>query len=207
MRVLALIGSLTVASLNARAESPPRPDRFARAFSVGASLGVGGPRGVAGTFIELRPWRALAVSVGAGLGGAFGPGFDATITLTPVGTAGWVLGASTSLSRQIMWTTSYAGLQAPSGRSLPGHSDWASLAVVNELRPSSSMMIRVSVGRSWMLNTSGFNLVPAQQLALVDAVDPGLPGVTPLDAVRSAARGEGLGVWFVQVDIAPSWRW
>ena len=203
MRAALLCCTLVLASARASAEE----DRFGRTVSVGASLGVGGPRGVAGAFVELRPWRALALGGGAGLGGAFGPSFDATVSLTPVGTAGWSFGVSGSFSRQVMWTSSYAGLQLPQGRSLPAGSNWLSAAVVNEFRPSTNMMIRVSAGRAWMLNTSQFGVLSVAQLPYLDAVDPGVPGTTPLDAVRAAARGESLGVWFVQVDIAPSWRW
>lgn len=205
MRATLLCVSLVLAPALARADDAP--DRFARTFSVGASVGVGGPRGVAGAFMELRPWRALALSAGATLGGSFGPGFDGTLTLTPVGTTGWTLGASGSLSRQLMWSDRWGGLQLPAGRTMPTHSDWASVAVVNEFRPSSSMMLRLSVGRSWLLNRGAFHVVRSEELPLLDGVDPGIPGATPLDAARAAARGQDFGVWFVQLDIAPTWRW
>lgn len=205
MRALLLCASLVASTSPALANDAP--DRFARTVSVGATVGVGGPRGVAGAFVELRPWRALALSAGAGLGGAFGPGFDGTVVLTPIGTAGWALGASASLSRQVMWTDRYAGLQLPAGRTLPAHSDWTSVAVVNEFRPSSSMMLRLSVGHAWLLNRSAFNVIRSEELPLLDTIDPGIPGATPLDAARSAARGESFGLWFVALDIAPTWRW
>lgn len=207
MRVAVLLGSLLLSGKTARAENRPSPERFARSLSVGASLGVGGPRGLAGAFVELRPWRAVAIGVGAGLGGSFGPGFDATLTLTPIATTGWALGGSASISRQIMWSRDYEGLQLPPGRALPSRSDWASLAVVNEFRPSPGLMLRLSAGRSWMLDTASFHVATAQELSAVGPVDAPVPGATPLDAIRAASRGETLGVWFVQLDIAPSWRW
>lgn len=212
MRVaLALVGAvmLTTSSALAQDLSAPRreADRFGSSFSVGASLGVGGPRGVAGAFIELRPWRALGLGGGVGLGGAFGPSFDATAVFTPVGTTGWAFGVSGSFSYQLMWSRSLNGVQLPAGRAVPAGSRWASLAVVNEFRPSRNMMIRVSAGRAWMLNTSDFNLVRPEERALLDSVDPPIPGATPLDAARAALDGDTLGVWFVQVDIAPAWHW
>lgn len=199
-----LLASLVLASATAAAQEP---DRFARSISVGASVGAGGPRGFVGAFVELRPWRALALGGGVGLGGAFGPSFDATAVLTPVGTGGWALGVSGSFSHQVMWTRSIAGLQLPAGRAVPGSSQWASLALVNEFRPSGNVMLRLSVGRAWMLNTSDFNVVRPEELPLLDAVRVDFPGATPVDAARAAANGDGLGVWFVQLDVAPAWHW
>jgi hypothetical protein len=62
MRATLLCLSMVLAPVLARADDAP--DRFARTVSVGTSVGVGGPRGIAGAFVELRPWRALALSAG-----------------------------------------------------------------------------------------------------------------------------------------------
>lgn len=212
MRVaLALAGAVLLATSSALAQTAPRrareASRFGSSFSVGASVGVGGPRGLAGAFIELRPWRALGIGGGMGLGGAFGPSFDATAVFTPIGTTGWSFGVSGSYSRQITWSRKLDGVQLISGREVPAGSNWLSAAVVNEFRPSRSFMLRLSVGRAWLMNTSDFNVVRPEELPILDTLDPPFPGTTPIDAARAASRGETLGVWFVQVEVAPAWHW
>ena len=206
MRVALCLAALLCTS-SALAQRAPEPDRFGSSFSVGASMGLGGPRGVAGAFVELRPWRALALGGGVGLGGAFGPAFDATAVLTPVRTTGWAFGVSGSYAYQLMWARSLNGVQLPAGRTVPAGSRWASVAVVNEFRPARNVMLRLSVGRAFLLNTSDFNVVRPEELGILDTVEPPIPGATPLDAARAAAHGDSLGVWFVQLDVAPTWRW
>ena len=60
------------------------------------------------------------------------------------------------------------------------------------------------VGRGFLLNTSDFRIGTEAELRQVTL--PSIPGVSPIDAIHAAARDEGLGVWYVHIDIAPSWR-
>jgi len=179
-------------------------DRFRGTVSVGASVGAGSPRGITGAFVSVRPARWFGAEVGAGFGGAFGPGVDATVLVSPVGTRRWALDVTASLSRQFGWSS---GPETPDGRSLPMASNWVSLGVASEWRPSRSLMLRVGFGRAWLLNTGDWATLRSNELDRADAALAGLPGANPVDAARSALAGERLGVWFVHVDIAPTWRW
>lgn len=179
-------------------------DRFQRTVLIGATVGVGSPRGLAGGFIELRPWRAIGVSVGGGAGGGFGPSLDVTALVAPLGGRIWALGLEGSYSHQFSYG---AGLSLPDGRTMPTGSDWLSAGVNFELRPSRTLMIRVGVGRAWLMNTSDFGLLTRNELTYAESVYNVVPGVTPLDAARAALDGETLSMWYAHVDIAPAWRW
>ncbi len=195
---------LTMMTLGGTASARRPRDRFGRTISVGGTLGAGSPRGITGAFLSLRPVRWFGAEVGAGFGGAFGPGVDATVLVSPVGTRRWGLNVSGSLSRQFGWSR---GPTTPDGRSLPLESTWVSLGVASEWRPSRGFMVRVGVGRAWLLNTSDWGTMRANELDRADMALAGLPGSTPLDAARAALAGERLGVWFVHIDVAPTWRW
>lgn len=179
-------------------------DFFRRTVSLGATIGAGSPRGVAGAFLSVRPVRWMGAEVGAGLGGAFGPGVDATVLVSPVGTRRWALEVSGSLSRQWAWS---ALPSTPDGRTLPTTSDWVSLGVASAWRPSRGMMVRIGVGRAWLLDTGAWATLRTNELDYAAGSLEGLPGATPLDAARAAVAGERLGVWYVHLDMAPSWRW
>lgn len=180
-------------------------DRFDRTWAFGASVGVGSPRGFAGAFVELRPWRALGVSVGGGAGGAFGPSVDVSVFLAPVGGTSWAIGAEGAFSHQFSYGKA---LSMPDGRAMPAGSNWLSAGLAVEFRPQRGMLVRVGAGRAWLMNTSAFGVLRANELAYAEAnFNDALPGVTPLDAARAALAGETLSVWYVHVDIAPSWRW
>jgi hypothetical protein len=179
-------------------------DRFQGTILLGASVGVGSPFGLAGGFLEVRPWRAFGVAVGGGAGGAFGPAVAATAVLAPFGGRAWALGVEGGLSHQF----SYAqGLAMPDGRAMPPSTQWASVGGSIEVRPSRGLMLRVGAGRAWLLNTADFGVFrPAEvELAAQHFTPP--PGATPFDAARAAHDGSLLGVWYVHVDIAPAWRW
>lgn len=201
--------SVRIAS-NAPMASPGSPiprtvrDRFRGTVLIGATVGVGSPRGFAGGFIELRPWRALGVSVGGGAGGGFGPGLDVTALLAPIGGRLWALGLEGSYSHQFSYG---AGLSMPDGRAMPTGSDWLSAGVTFELRPSRSLMIRVGVGRAWLMNTNDFGVLTRNELAYAEALYNVVPGVSPLDAARASLDGETLSMWYAHFDIAPAWRW
>lgn len=178
-------------------------DRFAGTWSLGASFGVGGPRGIAGAFLEVRPVRALGFHVGAGVGGTFGPAVDAGVFVSPVGTRGWSLNIGASWSHHFSLVS---GVIVPDRGALPGSTDWIHVGVASEFRPSRNLLLRIGVGRAWLLGTGGFAIAAANE---VDAVRASLPvdvGTTPADAVVAASRDETLGVWFFHVDVAPAWR-
>ncbi|MBL8603030.1 MAG: hypothetical protein JNK72_13990 [Myxococcales bacterium] len=198
---LTVLGCLWGSAAEAR---PTRRDAFSRTVALGATLGAGSPRGFGGVFVQLRPTRWVGLEVGAGLGGAFGPAVDATVLVSPFGTRRWAFELVGAFSHQIGWGVLPS---SPDGRSLPEHTNWLSVGVASEWRPSRGMMFRIGAGRSFLLNTARFNVMNENELAYVSAEAPALPGVTPIDATRAAIRGEDLSVWYVHVDIAPLWRW
>lgn len=204
-RVSCCVG-LAVVAVGLSAEAVPRRvrDRFRSTFSLGGTIGVGSPRGVAGAFIEVRPWRAFGVSAGTGFGGAFGPSVDGTVVVSPFGTRGWALDLTASLSHQFGYAS---GPSTPDGRSLPTTSNWVSVGVASEWRPMRNLMVRVGAGRAFLLNTSGYGALRAAELDRMGNAVVEIPGQTPLDAARSALAGETFGVWFVHIDLAPVWRW
>lgn len=179
-------------------------DHFRRTISLGASVGVGSPLGLTGGFVELRPWRSLGVSVGGGLGGNFGPSMAATVLISPVGTRRWALDLEASLSHHFAYTQ---GRELSEGRELPDSSNWVAVGVASEWRPSRSLLLRVGAGYSWLLDTSGYGVLRLRELAEAEQAIGFLPGATAVDAARSAMAGETLGVWYVHIDIAPTWRW
>lgn len=188
----------------------PRParrvrDRFEGTWAFGATVGVGSPGGFAGAFAELRPWRALGVAVGGGAGGAFGPSVSVSALVAPLGGTSWAIGAEGAFSHQFSYGRSFA---MPDGRAMPGASNWLSVGVAVELRPRRGMLLRVGAGRAWLLDTGAFGVLRPNELARAEAdFSDSLPGVTPLDAAHSALAGDTLSVWYVHVDVAPSWRW
>jgi hypothetical protein len=179
-------------------------DRFRGTVLIGATVGVGSPRGFAGGFIELRPWRALGVSVGGGAGGGFGPSLDVTALLAPLGGRSWALGVEGAYSHQFSYGV---GLSLPDGRAMPAGSDWLSAGVTFELRPTRTLMLRVGVGRAWLMNTGDFGVFTRNELAYAQSQYGVVPGVNPLDAARASLDGETLSMWYAHVDIAPAWRW
>lgn len=208
-RLLPLI-ALLVASATAHAD-PPAParrrvvrDYFRHTIALGASVGVGSPLGLTGGFVELRPWRAFGVAVGGGLGGNFGPSVAATVVASPVGTRRWALDLEASLSHHVAYAQ---GRVLSEGRALPGSSDWVGLGVASEWRPSRSLLLRVAVGRSWLLDTGAYGVLRAAELPEAEQAIGFLPGATPVDAARAALGGDMLGVWYVHIDLAPTWRW
>lgn len=198
----ALTLGLIVATSNAW--SVPRRvvrDRFRGTVAVGLSTGVGSPLGFAGVFAEWRPWRQLGVSGGAGFGGLFGPSVAGTVTVSPIGTRGWSLGVSGSLSHQF----GYLGAMSVGTRSLPTSSDWGSVGVVSEWRPSRGFMVRVGGGRAFLLNPGDFAVLQASEVEPVAQRAPSIPGYSPVDAVLDASQGRDVGVWYVHLDLGFVW--
>ena len=197
-----LLGCLATSAAGATPRSVR--DRFSRTVAVGATVGVGSPRGFAGGFVELRPWRAFGVSVGGGAGGTFGPSLDVSAVLAPIGGTSWAIGAEGAFSHQFSYGSGFA---APDGRAMPAGSNWLSAGVSVELHPSRGFLLRVGAGRAWLMNTSDFGVLSRNELAYAEDEYSVIPGVTPLDAARAALNGETLSMWYVHVDIAPTWRW
>ena len=206
LMLLALSGGAftTVAAADPAPRRRVARDYFRHTLSLGATVGVGSPIGLTGAFVELRPWRAFGMSVGGGLGGSFGPSVAATVFVSPIGTRRWALDLEASLSHQFAYTQ---GHSLHDGRALPGSSNWISIGVASEWRPSRSLLLRVGVGRAWLLDTSAYGVLHQNELAEAEQAVGPLPGTTPVDAARAALAGETLGVWYVHLDIAPSWRW
>lgn len=212
MRCPTLFTLLALLATTATAHAdPPAParrrvarDYFRRTVSAGATLGVGSPLGLVGGFVELRPWRAFGVSVGGGLGGSFGPSVATTLLASPVGTRRWALDVELSFAHHFSYA---ADIGLSGGRELPGSSNWIGLGVASEWRPNRSLLLRVGVGYSWLLDTAGFGVLRAAELPEAEQAIGFLPGATPVDAARAAIAGDTLGVWYVHVDLAPTWRW
>lgn len=178
-------------------------NRFAGTWSLGASVGAGSPLGLAGFFIEARPIRALSLGVGGGFGGSFGPSISAATYLSPYSTRVWSPQIGVSISHNIAWVS---GEVIPDHAALPGSTDWVGVEIANEFRPSRSMLIRIGIGRAFLLSTSRFGVVSSAEVSNLPEDPAPVPGVTPFDAVRAAAAGDTLGVWFIHLDIAPTWR-
>jgi hypothetical protein len=212
MRCPGLLPLLALLAATASAHADPDPPRrrrvvrdyFRHTISLGASVGVGSPLGLTGGFVELRPWRALGVSAGGGLGGNFGPSVAATVAVSPLGTRRWALDLEASLAHHFAYAQ---GRALSEGRELPGSSNWVGLGVASEWRPSRSLLLRVAVGYSWLLDTSGYGVLRQRELTEAEQAIGFLPGATAVDAARAAMAGETLGVWYVHVDLAPTWRW
>ena len=89
-------------------------------------------------------------------------------------------------------------------RPLPASTDWVSVEVQTQIRPERGWFVRFGVGYSFLLNGGAFAIASESELNQVSL--PALPILSPIDAVRAAARNEQFGTWFVHVDIAPAWR-
>src|SRR4051794_40017008 len=73
----------------ARVVSAPRRhrilrDRWRNTISIGLTAGAGGPLGIVGGFVEYRPIKWVSGSVGAGMGGTFGPAVGGTLYIDPL---------------------------------------------------------------------------------------------------------------------------
>lgn len=207
--VLALGLALGAASVPLHADPLPvahtrrHIDRFSGTWSLGASLGAGAPLGVAGAFLELRPARAISFDAGVGFGGSFGPSVAATAFVAPVTTRVFSPQVGVSLSHHFSYVH---GVVVPGRAAMPSATNWLGVEVAAEFRPSRTMMFRLGVGRAFLLGTSAFALATQAEMSSLPDNPVPLPGATPYDAVRAAALGETLGVWFVHLDIAPTWR-
>ena len=210
---LALAFALTTSTVaqaqNAEPETPVlrarhhrvRRDRWRNTLSFGFSSGLGSPIGVAGAFLEYRPIRWTSASVGAGFGGAFGPSVAGSIYVDPIVTRVFALGVGGSFSHAFSWRS---GEIVPGRAPLPPSTNWVSVEIEAQLRPTRGLFMRIGVGRAFLIDTQAFAIGTTQEL---DAANlPHLPFVTPVDAMYSAARHEDLGVWYVHFDIAPVWR-
>ena len=175
----------------------PARDRFGSTLTLGISNGVGSPRGILGAFVEYRPWPAVGVAIGTGLGGSFGAAVDGTVLLSPFGGRSWRFDVTGSFSRQF----SYLRLGVPDGRSLPMQSNWISVGGAMEFRTEGGTMFRIGAGRAFLLDTSSYGVFSANEVSFVQSRAPAIPGATPLDAAQAALRGDAFGVWFASVEI------
>ncbi|MEZ4405703.1 MAG: hypothetical protein R3A52_04285 [Polyangiales bacterium] len=197
---LSLVALLCSGAAEAQTRHRRRIDRYTGTLAIGGAVGVGAPRGFASAFMEFRPHRLIGFNFGGGTGGTFGPAIEAGVWTAPIGGRDWAIGFGGS------WARNYSVVNLPEelGRgSLPAHGDWLSVSAGMEFRPSRSLMIRFTVGHSWLTNTAEFNVGTVAEINQVEAMGYTLPGTSPIDAARAAASGETLGMWFGQVEIAP----
>lgn len=190
------LGATTAGATPRRQHRAPR-DRFGSTLMVGFSSGVGSPRGVLGAFVEYRPWAALGLAAGGGVGGTFGGGVDGTLLLSPFGGRSWRFDLTASYSRNF----SYVRLGLPDGRSLPMQSDWISAGAAVEFRSANGVMLRLGGGRAFLRDTSAFGALRSEEVTVMQNHMPQLPGGTPVDAAASASRGEDFAVWYGSVDV------
>jgi hypothetical protein len=178
-----------------------RRDRWRNTISLGLTTGAGGPLGVVGGFLEYRPIRWVSASVGAGLGGSFGPAVGGTLYVDPIVTKYVSIGIAGSYSHNFSWRS---GEVIPGRPPLPAFTNWLSAEVDVQIRPTRGMFLRLGFGRAFMLDTQSFRIGTEQELD--EARLPRLFFSTPIDAMYAAARNEDFGVWFVHLDIATVWR-
>ncbi|MEI8255961.1 MAG: hypothetical protein WCJ30_09855 [Deltaproteobacteria bacterium] len=175
----------------------PRRDRWRNTISLGFSVGGGSPLGALGMFLEYRPIRWASLSAGGGFGGTFGPAVAGSLYVDPLVVGVFGLGVGASVSHNFSWPI-------PSPVALPASTNWVSVEVQMQIRPSRGVFLRLGVGRAFLLDTQSFNVGTEQEL---DAVHlPRFPVASPVDAMYSAARGEDFAIWYVHLDVAPTWR-
>lgn len=167
----------------------------------GGSIGVAGPLGLVGTFVEFRPWRYVALDAGVGGGGSFGPALGARIMVEPLSFRRWSLGVSANGS---MHVSIVRGAIIPGRRELPNSTGWLGLGAQVQIRPSRTTFVRVGVGYQWLLDVQRFRLGTDDELALANL--PRFFFATPLDAVRAASRDEHYGLPYLHVDLGTYWR-
>lgn len=178
-----------------------RRDRWRNTISLGFTMGGGSPLGALGTFLEYRPIRWASLSVGGGFGGTFGPAVGGSVYVDPLVVGAWGLGVGASISHNFSWR---AGQMVPGRPPLPAGTQWVSVELQAQFRPSRGIFLRLGVGRAFLLDTASFDLASEQELDSVNL--PRFPVASPVDAMYSAARHEDLAIWYVHLDVAPTWR-
>lgn len=174
-----------------------RRDRWRNTLSLGLSVGFSGPLGVLGAFVEYRPYRWVALSVGGGSGGTFGPAVAGSAYVDPLVLRAFSLGIGASWSHNFSLAR---GAIVPGRPNLPEGTNWASVELQAQLRPSRRVQLRLGVGRTFLLDTPSFRVASEAELSQVQL--PTFPVPTPVDAVRAAARGEVFGLWYAHFDLA-----
>ncbi len=196
---------ITSASAETIAPAPrhrrPRRDRWRNTISLGFTIGGGSPLGALGMFLEYRPIRWASLSAGGGFGGTFGPAVAGSAYIDPLVVGVFGLGVGASVSHNFSWVS---GPIAPGRPSLPIGTNWVSVEIEAQIRPSRGVFVRLGVGRAFLLDTQAFNVGTEQELGLVNL--PRFPVANPVDAVYAAARHEDFAIWYVHLDVAPTWR-
>jgi hypothetical protein len=186
---------------------PDSPEQQARSYApglvFGANVGVAGPSGLLGAFVEASPVRALTARVGAGLGLNFGPSLEVATLLRPFRFGRFAPIASLSYSTNFtpdLWRNL-------SGLSAPQNSHWLTPAIGLELRLRPVILMRLSVGVCVLLNTGDFS-----NREFEGWYGPPRPprsvGFTPLSAADARDAGRALvmpGVWFDFGAVGPHW--
>jgi hypothetical protein len=219
LRALALIASLGVLTAPATAQAQSagpaqgasadadvrvgraRRDRWRMTFAWGGSLGVAGPLGLAGTFVEFRPSRYTGFNAGVGGGGSFGPAVGGWVSVDPLSFRTWSLGVVGNASMNV---SIIRGTPITGRAELPNITAWLGLGAQVQFRPSRSTFVRLSGGYQWLLDVQRFRVASDSELTAA-----GLPSFffqTPFDAMRAAARNESYGLPYASIELGTYWR-
>lgn len=164
-------------------------------------MGAGGPLGLAGTWVEFRPWRYMGFNVGVGGGGSFGPAIAASVSIDPLSFRAWSLGVSANASMNF---SIIRGAPITGRASLPDTTGWLGGGVVLHVRPTRTTFLRFVGGYSWLLDVQRFAIATDNELA--SAGVPSLFFPTPFDAVRAAGRNEPYGMPYGAIELGTYWR-
>lgn len=167
----------------------------------GGSVGVAGPLGLVGTFVEFRPWRYIGVGAGLGAGGSFGPAAGGWLSIDPISLRAVTIGVNANASMNLALVR---GSVIPGRPEFPTVSGWVGVGGQVQIRPSRSLFVRLGGGYQWLLDVQRYRMGTDNEL-----IAAGLPQfffATPLDAVRAAARNEGFGLPYAHIDFGTYWR-
>lgn len=167
----------------------------------GGSIGVAGPLGLAGTFVEFRPFRYMGFNAGVGGGGSFGPAVGGWVSVDPLSFRSWSVGVVGNASMNI---SIVRGTPVTGRAELPTTTGWLGVGGQIQIRPTRSTFVRLSGGYQWLLDVQRFRIASDSELTAA-----GLPQFffqTPFDAMRAAARNEGYGLPYVSIELGTYWR-
>ena len=179
----------------------PHRDRFRNTLSLGFTAGLASPLGVLGVFLEYRPIRWASISAGAGFGGTFGASVATSLYIDPIVVGPWALGVGGSYAHDFSYVS---GVVVPGRPAIPSSTNWLSVELETQIRPTRGVFLRIGAGRAFLLDTQAFNIASVQELEAANL--PVLPVSTPIDAMYAAARGQDFGMWFIHLDVAPTWQ-
>jgi hypothetical protein len=188
-------------------EGPDTPALQQRAFApglvFGAIVGIGGPSGVLGAFVEAAPIRALSARLGAGIGLNFGPSIELGAIVRPT-RWGRVAPIAT-----LTYSTNFTpgNWRSILGLSAASNSHWLTPALGVEIRLRPIVLLRAYVGAAVMLNTGDFTNY-ANGSWWGPSRPPSFIGFSPLSAADAHDEGRALVTPAIWVDVGvlgPQW--